>query len=116
MFLRRDRDPVDKGFDDMDWLATLSEEDVTNEAPCRAKDGEPTSVSKPRVRPIQMGEYIRKWVMSKRFLRLNAGDVSKTMEAVRQLGVGIPAVQRRSPYLSSCCMPCAGRADYQSPL
>ena len=44
---------------------------------------------KPKVRPIQMGEGLRKWV-SKRLLKLNGGDINKTMIAMRQLGVGIP--------------------------
>ena len=48
----------------------------------------PCAPPKPKIRPIQMGECIRKWV-SKRLLRLNGADVSKTMVAMRQLGVGI---------------------------
>jgi len=59
MFLRKDREPVDNDFDDVDWLTTLSEEDVTNAAPPDATDTTSGSVSKPKVRPIQMGEYIR---------------------------------------------------------
>ena len=44
----------------------------------------------PKVRPIQMGEFLRKWV-SRRLKVLNSGDVSRVMMAMRQLGVGVSA-------------------------
>ena len=52
-------------------------------------DAEQQECAKPKVRPIQMGEWLRKWV-SKRLLRLNASDIGKIMVATRQLGVGTP--------------------------
>ena len=51
LFLRKDRDPVDKDFDDMDWLNNVPDDEVTAELP---------SAAPPKVRPIQMGEFIRK--------------------------------------------------------
>ena len=44
----------------------------------------------PKVRPVQMGEFLRKWV-SRRLMVLNSGDVSRVMMAMRQLGVGVSA-------------------------
>ena len=40
-----------------------------------------------KVRPIQMGEFLRKYV-SRRLLALNEGEISALTAAVRQLGVG----------------------------
>jgi hypothetical protein len=42
-----------------------------------------------KVRPIQMGEFLRKYV-SKRLLALSDKDIAKLMVALRQLGVGTP--------------------------
>ncbi len=42
---------------------------------------------RPKVRPIQMGEFLRKWV-SRRLQALNSNDTGKVMTAMRQLGVG----------------------------
>ena len=43
----------------------------------------------PSVRPIQMGEFLRKWV-GRRLLLLHGGDIGRVMTAMRQLGAGTP--------------------------
>ena len=53
------------------------------EAPMPAANSGP---ARPKVRPIQMGEFMRKWV-SRRLLQLNGSDIDRVMAAARQLGV-----------------------------
>ena len=59
---------------------------VGTQAPSSGTDT--TATPKPKVRLIQMGELLRKWV-SKRLLKLNGADVGKIMASMRQLGVGV---------------------------
>ena len=103
LFLQKAREPACKLFDDeawLDWLAAQPEEwsedvaesDVADVGPEVAADGDvamaaPTEPPRAAVRPIQMGEFLRKWV-SKRLLKLNDADISRIMIAMRQLGVG----------------------------
>jgi hypothetical protein len=108
LFLRKDREPTCKGFDDYEWLRTLPENDtdaevagdewmqdvaesnVVEEGP-EVEPDEPTNatnaVPRPKVRPIPMGEFLRKWV-SRGLLRLTSGDMAQVMAAMRQLGNG----------------------------
>ena len=103
---------MQKDFDDEEWLQDVPEDLVAEEgrevdgaglaagfsgdggaapaagaqAPVSGTDA--TATPKPKVRPIQMGEFLRKWV-SKRLLKLNGADVGKIMASMRQLGVGV---------------------------
>ena len=43
------------------------------------------SAPSPSVRPIQMGEFLRKWI-SRRLLALNKADIGKVAVAMRALG------------------------------
>jgi hypothetical protein len=102
MFLRKDREPQCKHFDDLEWLAPepaeqeddgatselddVLESAVTDAAPAEPADGV-TDDSPVKVRPIQMGEFMRKYV-SKRLLSINSSDLAKTLLEMRQLGAG----------------------------
>ena len=46
-------------------------------------------VPKAKVRPIQMGEFLRKWAC-RRLLQVAKPDIGKVMWTMRQLGVGAP--------------------------
>ena len=102
-FLRKDRDLKCKFFNDEDWTAL---DNVTNqgatgplddvpEAAVSADMGDATGLAStagsqaPKVRPIQMGEFLRKYV-SRRLLALSDKSIAKLMAATRQLGNGIP--------------------------
>ena len=107
LFLVKGHTPTSKEFDDNEWLSTLpeneaggigadsewmtdvAETDVVDVGPeVDATTLEPPTVSAgPNVRPIQMGEFLRKWV-SRRLLVLNSGDIGKVMAAMRQYGNG----------------------------
>ena len=153
IFLRKDREPTCKDFDDDEWLDWISngdmhwdrdvaEEDVIDvgdelEADdpmgephdCAASreeggagggvdrcehDGEQRTTAArvstihsrnvgaqpmdtddargsaaPKVRPIQIGEWLRRWV-SRRLLKINKADIECVTGAMRQLGVGTP--------------------------
>ena len=52
------------------------------------KEQPDAATSKQKVRPIQMGEFLRKWV-SRRLLKLNTNDIQRIMISLRQLGVGM---------------------------
>ncbi len=63
-------------------MPPLSEEEID-----QAHLSAPSASGPPKVRPIQMGEFLRKWV-SKRLHKLNEADISRVMAAMRRLGVG----------------------------
>ena len=110
LFLKKEREPTSKEFDDHEWLRTLSEhtevpgaarqwdQDIPNpdvmevgpeiNAASGNAEGPATAApTRPNVRPIQMGEFLRKWT-SRRLLRLNSRDTAKVMAAMRQFGNG----------------------------
>ena len=87
-FLKKERDLKDKIFDDAAWTAAqqqvrecigsdatsdIAESEIESRGPeiPAASDAEPApvaqveAVASTKVRPIQMGEFIRKWVSSK---------------------------------------------------
>ena len=67
-------------------LDDVLESAVTDAAPAEPADGV-TADSPVKVRPIQMGEFMRKYV-SKRLLSINSSDLAKTLLEMRQLGAG----------------------------
>ena len=99
MFLRKTREPQCKQFDDAEWLEALGDaegedaehldvpesavSDVATQAAASVASGGPA-----QVRPIQMGEFMRKYI-SRRLLAVNEGEVSRIMSAMRQLGNGM---------------------------
>ena len=120
IFLRKDREPTCKHFDDEEWLRAATEgnlewmsdvpaADVVGEGreavvgediPPPIDEGEPHEMNMaggpdgpaaapetPKVRPLQMGEFLRKWI-SRRLLRLSEVDIGRVMIAMRQLGLG----------------------------
>ena len=103
LFLIKSREPTCKEFDDEEWLRAaangewaedIRESEVESYGP-EVQVGEDISMNDASasgqvgVRPIQMGEFLRKLV-AKRLLLLNKGDIGKVMHAMRQLGVGMP--------------------------
>ena len=90
LFLRKDREPRDKTFDDEAWVASLArdwEDDGDGGAPVPEEPAQlPTS---PKPRPIQQGEFLRKWT-AKRLMAANHADIARVMAAMRQIGVGLP--------------------------
>ena len=79
IFLHKQKEAADKTFEDAEWLVL---QEMTEQ---EAADLGQTPV---KVRPIQMGEFLRKWV-SRRLASLSAKDVTRVMLHARQLGVGI---------------------------
>ena len=63
MFLKKEKDPTSKQFDDDEWIRSLTEaQEVTNDVPEDRVECHQQEVDPKRVRPIQMGEFIRKYV------------------------------------------------------
>ena len=107
LFLRKSREPTAKQFDDEEWLREMrnsewfqdvAEEEVDaygeeleadGDVPMEADGGTEGQRRDVKVRPIQIGEFLRRWV-SRRLLALSRGDTSRVMLAMRQLGVGMP--------------------------
>ncbi len=114
LFLRKEREPTSKEFDDDEWIQWLLEGgdewsqpvtdadveavgpeaeggsqsmDVDSAAPAAVAATGAATEEPPKVRPIQMGEWLRRWV-SRRNLALNKADIEKVTVAMRQLGVG----------------------------
>ncbi len=62
-------------------------DDVPEEAVATDIAEAPVQGQSPKVRPIQMGEFLRKYV-SRRLLALDEKEIARFMTAVRQLGCG----------------------------
>jgi len=88
MFLIKEREPACQVFDDEEWTARTPLEDVPENSVVDAPALTPVQpLDAKGVRPIQMGEFLRKYV-SKRLLSLNSGGIANLMTSARQLGVG----------------------------
>lgn len=94
MFLRKDKEPHCKHFDDEKWIQHTPGDSATgigpmDDVPEEAVTGDaPESWSaSTKVRPIQMGEFLRQYV-SRRLLALNDNGIGRLMIAIRQLGNG----------------------------
>ena len=90
MFSKKDREPATKLFDDDEWIGSLTEaETITADI----AEGQVTyaipngTVRDQSVRPVQMGEFLRKYV-SRRLLALSEGEIAALMTAMRRVGVG----------------------------
>ena len=88
MFPKKEKDPTTKQFDDDEWIRSLTEaQEATTDVPedsimCDQRDVDPK-----KVRPIQMGEFLRKYV-SRRLLALSEGEIAALTTSMRQIGVG----------------------------
>ena len=85
MFLKKAKDPTSKQFDDDEWIRSLTEgEEITTDV---AEDSVTCDVDPKKVQPVQMGEFLRKYV-SRRLLALRKGEFAALTTAMRQIGVG----------------------------
>ena len=88
MFLKKEKDPTSKQFDDDEWIWSLAEaQQVTTDIPENSVTCDQQDVKK--VRPIQMGEFSRKNV-TRRLLALGEGEIVVLTTSMRQIGVGTP--------------------------
>ena len=63
MFLKKEKDPTTKQFDDDEWIRSLAEaQEVTTDIPENSVTHDQQDVDPKKVRPIQMGEFWRKYV------------------------------------------------------
>ena len=87
MFLKKEKDPISKQFDDDEWIRSLTEaQEITAGVPeDSVLYGQQEVLQK--VRPIPMGEFLRKYV-SRRLWALSEGEIAAFTTAVRQFGVG----------------------------
>ena len=68
MSLKKEKDPTAKQFDDDEWIRSLQEaQEVTTDVPEDSVTCDQQDVDPKKVRPIQMGEFLRKYV-SRRLL------------------------------------------------
>eukprot|EP00973_Karenia_brevis_P094219 12421357-Karenia_brevis.AAC.1 len=83
--------------DDAVWLSDVLEnllQDGDSDAEMDPKENDPilnasAPSGRPKVRPIQMGEFLRKW-MTRRLLAIQKIPIQCAMTAARQWGVGTP--------------------------
>ena len=87
IFLKKEREPTTKLFDDGEWVRSLTEAEAsTGDIP----EGQVTcdqSADPKKVRPIQMGDFVREYV-SRRLSALSEGEIAALMNGMRQVGVG----------------------------
>ena len=90
MFLKKEKDPTSKQFDDDVWIRSLMEaQEATTDVPEDSVMYEQQGVDSEKVTPIQMGESLRKYV-SRRLLALGEGEIVALTTSMRQIGVGTP--------------------------
>ena len=63
MFLKKEKDPSTKQFDDDEWIRLRTEaQEATTDIPEDSVTYEQQEANPKEVRPIQMGEFLRKYV------------------------------------------------------
>ena len=73
MFLKKEKDPTSKQFDDDEWIRSRAEaREVTTDIPENSVTNDQQDVDPKKVLPIQMGEFLWKYV-SRRLLALSEG-------------------------------------------
>ena len=88
MFLKKEKDPTSKQFDDDEWIRSLTEaQEVTSDVPEDSVTYHQQDIDPKKVRPIQMGQFLRKYV-SQRLFALNEGEIAALTTSMRQIGVG----------------------------
>ena len=88
VYLKKEKDPTSKQFDDDEWIRSLTEaQEVTIDIPEDRVTYEQQEVDPQKVRLIQMEESLRKYV-SRRLLALSEGEIAALTTAMRQIGVG----------------------------
>ena len=76
MFLKTEKDPTSKQFDDDEWIRSLTEaQQVSTDVPEDSVTYDQQDVDPEKVRPIQMGEFLRKYVFRRE-------------TSMREIGVG----------------------------
>ena len=77
IFLKQEKDPTLKQFDDDEWIRSLTEaQEATTDVPEDSVTYDQQDVDPKKVRPIQMGEFLRKYV-SRRLLALSEGEIHR---------------------------------------
>ena len=86
----KEKDPTSKQFDDDEWIRSLMEaQEVTADVPEDSVMYDQQDVDPKKVRPIQMVEFLRKYV-SRRLLALSEGEIAALTTSMPQIGVGTP--------------------------
>ena len=76
MFLTKEKDPTSKQFDDDEWIRLLPEaQEATTDFPEDSVTYDQQDVDPEKVRPIQIGEFLRQYV-SRRLLALSEGEIA----------------------------------------
>ena len=90
MFLKKEKDPTSKQFDDDEWLRSLTAgQEATTDIPQDSVSYDQQDVDPEKVRTIHMGEFSRTYV-SRRLLALSEGEIAALTTSMRQIGVGTP--------------------------
>ena len=89
-FLKMEKDSTSNQFDDDQWIRSLAEaQEATTDVPEDSVTYNQQHVDPKKVRPIQMREFLRKYV-SRRLLALSEGEIAALTTSMRQIGVGTP--------------------------
>ena len=101
MFLKKEKDPTSKQFDDDDeWIRSLTEaQEATTDVPEDSVMYDQQDVGPKKVRPIQMGEFLRKYI-SRRLLALSQGEIAAPHHIDAADRSGYPRRRRGTGHLS----------------
>ena len=90
MFPKKGKGPTTKQFDEDEWIRSLTEaQEVTTDIPEGSVTYDQQDVDPKKVRSIQMGGFLRKYV-SRRLLALSEEEIAALTTSMRQIGVGTP--------------------------
>ena len=93
------------GGDDDEWIRSLTEaQEATTDIPEDGVTYDYQDADPEKVRPIQMGEFLRKYILW-RLLALSEGEIAAVTTSMRQVGVGSPG--QPWPSISSSTMSAA---------
>ena len=90
MFLKKEKDPTTKQFDDDEWIRSLTEaQEAATDIPEGSVTYDQRDVDFQKVPLVKMGEFLRKYV-SRRLLALSEAEIATLTTSLRQIGVGTP--------------------------
>ena len=82
MFLKEEKDPNSQQFDDDEWIRSLTAaQDIPADVLEDSVMNDQQAVDPKKVWPIQMGEFLRKYVS--RLLALSGGEIAALTAAMR---------------------------------
>ena len=103
-FLKKEKDPTSKQFDDDEWIRSLTEApEVTTDIPEDSVTYEQQGRHPKKFGPLKCGSSCGKYV-SRRLLALSEGEIAAVATSTRQIGVPQAALRPCRSFISASSM------------